>query len=90
MRPFLFSLKKKNYTLVSITNPIRIYKTYNLVEVKIAEKKGYVCEDTTCHSRLSYANERRKDHNWQTTNKTKSSETQYFNVETLTGKTMGV
>ena len=30
-----------NYTLVSITNPISIYKAYNLVEVKIAKEKGY-------------------------------------------------
>ena len=29
----------KNYTLVSITNPISIYKAYNLVEVNILEKK---------------------------------------------------
>ena len=28
---------RKNYTLVSITNPISIYKAYNFVEVKIAE-----------------------------------------------------
>ena len=31
-----------NYTLISITNIISIYKAYNLVEVKIIEKNNYV------------------------------------------------
>ena len=44
---FFLKIKNKNYTLVSISNQISIYKAYNLVEVKISEIKGYF--PALCH-----------------------------------------